>query len=199
MASASGGQGDTGQGDTGQGDTGRHDAAQGVGPDAPGTAAFDAELVSRLRVAVGRIARQLRQRNSVGLTGSQLSALVAVEARGSVRLGDLATMEGIAPSTLSRIVASLEDAGLTERVADPGDRRSAWISLTATGQRVLSELRAERTVLLARRVAALDASERAALHAALRALERLAGDVEGASTGEQPVGDQPVRDRHRVR
>src|ERR1700759_945122 len=113
-----------------------------------GGIADEAELVTRLRVAVGRIARQLRQSHSGGLTVSQLSALFAIEQRGSVRLGDLATIEGVAPSTLSRIVSSVEEAGLVTRVPDPDDRRSAWISLSAEGRRVIADLRTERTLLL---------------------------------------------------
>lgn len=136
----------------------------------------DPELVTRLRVVVGRIARQLRQSSSGGLTVSQLSALFAIEVRGSVRLGDLAAVEGVAPSTLSRIVASLEEAGLVTRTLDPEDRRSAWIALSPEGRQVLAELRTERTLLLARRVAALDPGARRALAAALPALEQLAGD-----------------------
>jgi DNA-binding MarR family transcriptional regulator len=138
----------------------------------------EAELVARLRVAVGRIARKLRQHGSGGLTLTQLSALVSIEQSESVRLGDLATMEGVAPSTLSRIVASLEDAGLVTRTPDPSDRRSSWMSLTDAGQRVLTEIRNERTVLLARRVAALDGDGRRALYDALPALEQLAGEIE---------------------
>ena len=147
-----------------------------MGPDVDGDGG-DAELVTRLRVAVGRIARQLRQSHSGGLTVSQLSALFAIEQRGSVRLGDLAAIEGVAPSTLSRIVSSLEEGGLVTRAPDPDDRRSAWISLSAEGRRVLAELRTERTLLLSKRVADLDESDRQALLTALPALERLAGDL----------------------
>lgn len=144
----------------------------------------DPEAIARLRVAVGRIARRLRQSNPGGLTVTQLSALVTIEQRGSVKLGDLAGLEGIAPSTLSRIIASLEEAGLVARSPDPDDRRSSWMSLTADGRRVLSEVRTERTVALGRRVGALSPDERRALFAALPALERLAGEGDSASRTE---------------
>lgn len=153
----------------------------------------DSELVTRLRVAVGRIARKLRQSNSGGMTVTQLSALVTIDQRESVRLGDLATIEGVAPSTLSRIVSSLEVARLVERTTDPDDRRSSWVSLTAEGRRVLAELRTERTLLLTRRVAALDQRERDALQAALPALERLATEIEADSAADKTVvTDRPA-------
>jgi DNA-binding MarR family transcriptional regulator len=148
------------------------DGAWPAGPPA------DAELVARLRVAVGRIARKLRQQGSGGLTLTQLSALVTIEQSDSIRLGDLAEREGVAPSTLSRIVATLEDAGLVTRTPDPSDRRSSWMSLTDDGRRRLADVRNERTVLLTHRVAALDADARATLYGALPALEQLAGDIE---------------------
>jgi len=152
----------------------------------------DAELVARLRLAVGRIARKLRQHGSGGLTLTQLSALITVEQSSSIRLGDLATMEGVAPSTLSRIVASLEDAGLVTRTPDPSDRRSSWMSLTDDGRRVIDVIRNERTLELARRVAALDADARATLYDALPALEQLAGEIEGDAGAPDDVSDRPA-------
>jgi len=49
------------------------------------------------------------------------------------------------------------------------------VSLTAAAQSLLAEVRIRRNEVLASRLAALDADERAALEAALPALERLAG------------------------
>lgn len=174
----------------------------------------DEELVVRLRVAIGRIARQLRQSQAGGLTVTQLSALVTLEQRGPLRLTDLAAVEGITPSTLSRIVAPLEERGYLVRTTDPADRRSSFVAVSDRAVDVLARLRVERTVLLSRRIASLDDSSRAALAAALPALERLtnepdtggdsatgsgpAGSTPGADAGShllvQPVGDQPVRD-----
>jgi DNA-binding MarR family transcriptional regulator len=150
----------------------------------PGGTPADAELVARLRVAVGRIARKLRQQGSGGLTLTQLSALVTIEQSDSIRLGDLAEREGVAPSTLSRIVATLEDAGLVTRTPDPSDRRSSWMSLTDDGRRRLADVRNERTILLTHRVAALDNEARATLYGALPALEQLAGDIERQDADE---------------
>lgn len=136
----------------------------------------DAEIAARLRVVVGRLTRQLRQNSVEGLTISQLSALSTIGA-GALRLGDLAVAENIAPSTLTRIVGSLEERQLVVRRPDEDDRRVVWIDLTGEGRQMLERLRRERTLYLARRVVALDASDRTALETALPVLEALAADT----------------------
>jgi len=73
--------------------------------------------VTRLRVALARLARRLRKHELAGLTPTQLAALATVERSGPMRLGDLAAAEGIAPSTLTRLVTALEESGLVRRHA----------------------------------------------------------------------------------
>ena len=75
--------------------------------------------VTRLRVALARLSRRLRRHALAGLTPTQLAALSTVEQSGPLRLGDLAAAEGIAPSTLTRMVAVLEDLDYVRRDADP--------------------------------------------------------------------------------
>lgn len=137
----------------------------------------DAEIAARLRVAVGRLIRYLRQHAVEQLTISQLSALATLST-GPLRLGELAAAENISPSTLTRIVASLEERGLVTRRQDGDDRRVMWTELTPEGTDVLERMRRERTLYLARRVAQLDTRERAALETALPVLEALASDTE---------------------
>ena len=78
-----------------------------------------AETAARLRVAIARLARQLRQHSPGGLTPSQWSALATVEQFGPLRIGDLAEREGVTAPTATRVVASLEEAGLLSRATDP--------------------------------------------------------------------------------
>src|SRR5579872_4961725 len=86
--------------------------------------------VTRLRVALARLSRRLRRHEVAGLTPTQLAALATVEQAGPMRLGDLAAIEGIAPSTLTRLVAALEESGYVRRSPDPADARATTLVIT---------------------------------------------------------------------
>ncbi|HEY5098035.1 MAG TPA: MarR family transcriptional regulator, partial [Acidimicrobiales bacterium] len=79
------------------------------------------EEASALRVALVRIQRQLRAKSGADITPSQSSALARIEQSGPVRLGSLAELEGTTAATMSRVIDSLADRRLIERVADPLD------------------------------------------------------------------------------
>jgi len=130
--------------------------------------------VARLRVAIARLSRWLRRHDLAGLTPTQLSALATVDRLGPLRLGDLAAVEGIAPSTLTRLVTVLEERGYVERCPVPGDARASTLSIAQPGHEVLERIREQSTILLAGRLRTLTDEQRAALAAALPALERLA-------------------------
>ena len=130
--------------------------------------------VTRLRVALARLSRRLRRHALAGLTPTQLAALSTVEQSGPLRLGDLAAAEGIAPSTLTRMVAVLEDLGYVKRDSDPRDARASTLAITAKGHTTLERLREEGTALLTQWLTQLSPEERAALATALPALEALA-------------------------
>ncbi|MBV9855283.1 MAG: MarR family transcriptional regulator [Streptosporangiaceae bacterium] len=139
--------------------------------------------VTRLRVAIARLSRRLRRHELAGLTPTQLAALATVERAGPLRLGDLAAAEGIAPSTLTRLVTALEEFGYVQRCADPTDARASTLAITAKGHEVLERLREEGTALLTKSLLRLTEEQRSVLAAALPALELLAeadpGDPRG--------------------
>jgi DNA-binding MarR family transcriptional regulator len=110
------------------------------------------EAAARLRIAVARLARQLRQNSPGGLTLSQWSALVSVEENEPLRIGDLADYESVSAPTATRLVASLEDAGLLSRTTDPADRRTAYVALTEAGREKLEWAREVRTASLTHRL-----------------------------------------------
>lgn len=118
-----------------------------------------AETASRLRIAIARLARQLRQESPGGLSLSQWSAIVTVEENEPLRIGDLADREGVSAPTATRVVASLEEAGLLSRTTNPADRRTAYVALTPAGREKLEWARNVRTALLAQRLAAMPESE----------------------------------------
>lgn len=138
--------------------------------------ASDADVidVTRLRVAIARLSRRLRRHEMAGLTPTQLAALSTVERSGPLRLGDLAAAEGIAPSTLTRLVTVLEDAGYVTRRPDPSDARASTIAITPLGHETMERMRDENTAMLSQNLLLLTPEQRAALAAALPSLELLA-------------------------
>ncbi|HVC69854.1 MAG TPA: MarR family transcriptional regulator [Acidimicrobiales bacterium] len=133
----------------------------------------DLELAARLRLAVLRLSRRLRQQIAGGVTSAQLSALATVERLGSPTFGELAASERVRPPSMTRIVVGLEGAGLVRRQVDPLDRRVARVTLTAGGRRLVQRSRSLRTAYLARRLRRLSASERASLAELVPLLELL--------------------------
>jgi len=133
----------------------------------------DTELAAHLRLTVIRLARQLRSQTVAGLSPSLISALVTIERKGPVTLGQLAALERVKPPSVTRMVSALEQAGLVRREPDPVDRRVARLSLTADGKRTVLRSRTRKTAHLARRLRELDDAELASLRQALPVLERI--------------------------
>jgi DNA-binding MarR family transcriptional regulator len=136
----------------------------------------DTELAGRLRVAVGLLVRRLRQRDPIRLSPAQLSALITVEAAGPMRSGDLAVRERVAAPTATRLIGAMEEAGLVSRGPDPSDARGSLVSLAPGGADALDALRRHRNNILVAKLEALPPEQRAALEAALPALEALVAD-----------------------
>src|SRR5580704_13540793 len=99
------------------------------------------EVAGRLRSAVNRLQRRLRQESLGGLSPAQASALGSVHRHGNPTLGELAAIEQVQPPTITRIVAGLAEAGMVSRVADANDRRSARVRATPAGERALEQIR----------------------------------------------------------
>jgi DNA-binding MarR family transcriptional regulator len=148
-------------------------AAGGPGPVEGIEDPAEAELASRLRLAVTRLHRRLRQHATGGLTPSQASALAGVDLLGSPTLGALAARESVQPPTMTKVVAALEERGLVTRVTDTADRRSVRLTLTPAGTETLLQSRSMRTAFLADRLHRLEPGDRAALADLTDLLERL--------------------------
>jgi DNA-binding MarR family transcriptional regulator len=141
---------------------------------------FDADDLARLRIALARITRALdRQTRGDELTRTQASTLATIARLGPVRISEVAEIEGVNPTMLSRIVGKLEDAGLLRRTQDPDDGRAARVEATAAGAAETARLRTERTELLARHLAGMAPDEAHRLLVALPALESLAHQLKG--------------------
>lgn len=128
---------------------------------------------ARLAVAIGRINRRIRPSGD-GLTLGQLSILSTISRRGPLRLGDLARIEAVAAPTVTRVVADLERRGMVGRETDVADRRSFLVSDTPAGEEAVLRARAERAERVSALLDQLDDAQRAAIAAALDALEVIA-------------------------
>ncbi len=136
----------------------------------PGT---EAELAARLRIAVTRLNRRIRQQVVGGLTPSQVSALASVERFGTPTIGELAAHEQVQPPSMTRLVDGLQSQGLVSRVGDAGDRRVARVAITADGRRTMQRNRSLRNAYLVRRLLRLSPDERALLDHLVGLLEQL--------------------------
>ncbi|MGH9081053.1 MAG: MarR family winged helix-turn-helix transcriptional regulator [Acidimicrobiales bacterium] len=154
------------------------DRAEEAGRPGPGDPT-DTELAARLRVAVTRLHRKLRQHSVGGLTQSQASALTSIGQLGSPTLGELAARESVRPPSMTRIVGALEETGYVSRLTDPDDRRVARVALTAKGDAVLRRSRSRKTAYLAAQLYRLPAEDR-------RALADLTGLLEHLASLEEP-------------
>ncbi|UQX87592.1 MarR family transcriptional regulator [Jatrophihabitans telluris] len=136
---------------------------------------FSDDEITRLRIALRRIVKLVDRHVSVdGMTHTQLSVLGTVVRRGPLSASELAELEGINPTMLSRVIGKLEQAGLLTRTPDPDDRRALQIQATAAGQRLQHRLRRQRGQLFTERVQLMAPEHSALLLDALPALESLA-------------------------
>jgi DNA-binding MarR family transcriptional regulator len=133
----------------------------------------DHDLVESLRLAVGRLARRLRQQAEAEITASQLSALASIGRLGPITLGNLASVERLRPPTVTRIVANLEESGLVARQADASDRRVSRVEVTQSGRELLEVTRTRKDAYLATRLATLGKADLDVLREATAVLERL--------------------------
>jgi DNA-binding MarR family transcriptional regulator len=104
-------------------------------------------IANRIRPVLLKLNRELRREvHSLGVSGYQVSLLVAIKQAPGIGVRGLAAQERMSPAGMSGRVARLEDAGLVQR------RRTAW---------------------LAERLKHLDPAEREAIDAAIEPLAKL--------------------------
>ncbi len=138
--------------------------------------ASEAELASRLRLVVTRLARRLRTQLPGELSPSQLATLASVERLGPLTLGELSSVERVKPPTMTKIVACLEEQGLVSRTVDQSDRRVARVEATAPGLAFLDDSRQQKDAYLAQRLLSLSDDDRIVLEQAAEVLERILED-----------------------
>lgn len=111
---------------------------------------------------------------SGGLSMTAAVTLASLERLGPQRLTDLAAREGVTQPAMTQLITRLEEAGLARREASPADGRVVLVAITDEGRATLSGRRTVRTERLGAILAELSPGHRAALAAALPALDALA-------------------------
>ncbi|MEY9871566.1 DNA-binding MarR family transcriptional regulator [Streptacidiphilus sp. MAP12-33] len=134
------------------------------------------ELAVSLRLAVGRIARTLRQAHAVGdQTLSEVSVISRLDRDGPMSPTVLAGLERVRPQAMATTLAGLEARGLVGRRPDATDGRRQLISLTEQGLHFLTDRRSASLDRLTAAVgASLDADEQRRLLETMPLLERIA-------------------------
>lgn len=129
-----------------------------------------------LRVAVGRIARRLRQAHEVGdVTLSEVSVLARLDRDGPNTPAALAELERIRPQAMGTTLSEMEGRGLVRREPDAVDGRKVLVSVTTAGRKMLSERRSASAERITHALAEeFTTVERRKLLAVLPLLDRLA-------------------------
>ncbi|MBD0328543.1 MAG: MarR family transcriptional regulator [Thermoleophilia bacterium] len=134
-------------------------------------------VANRIRPVLLKLNRELRREvHSLGVSGYQVSLLVAIKQAPGIGVRALAAQERLSPGGISQAVARLERAGLVRRTPDASDRRRHGLTLTRAGEGVLRSVKRRRTAWLAGRLDQLTRDERAAIDAAVEPLARLLGE-----------------------
>ncbi|GAU71142.1 putative drug transporter [Streptomyces sp. NBRC 110611] len=150
----------------------------------PATNGTDAQLLTE---AVTRVRRALRASIRTDypwetLPMAQVELLQALADHSPARVGDLATRQRLAFSTVSGLISQMITTGLVARATDPHDRRASAVTLTDTGRQQLTAWATAHEQRLSNALAALPEAERAALRAALPALLHIADHLEPSNT-----------------
>jgi DNA-binding MarR family transcriptional regulator len=163
----------------------------------PGPADLDAlvDAVADLRARVAPLILARQERRAAGategerLTTPQHLTLLALE-DGPLSVSEVAERTGVAVSTATRMLQSLERSGWIRRAATGADedRRRRPVELTRAGRRVMGQasdaLRGRIRELLER----LDDAERAAILSGMEALARALGEDELAGPVSSRTG-----------
>lgn len=130
--------------------------------------------LDELAGTVERLVGWLRRTTAVpGYSTTARLTLIRLHADGPARISDLARVEGVTQPGMTGLVNRLETEGLVRRRPDPTDARAALVEITDSGRAFVEARRDERVRALSGRLDRLTDADRAAILAALPALDRL--------------------------
>lgn len=118
------------------------------------------------RALLGVVARSVAEALE-SVTLPQFRVLVVLASTGPAPIGILAAKLGSVPSTFSRFLDRMEEAGLVARQPSPGSRREVLIALQPKGAAIVEEATERRRQAIAEILQRLGKTERAAILAAM--------------------------------
>ena len=135
----------------------------------------DTETLNKLRGVISKLARELNATaTNEGLTPTQASVLGLIAFRGPLGLTELAQLEGLNPTMLSRVVGRLTELGLIQRDPNPQDLRAIRVEATDDGRTLHEKVKLVRTETIASCLDELPEKSAQIIIDALPALEELA-------------------------
>lgn len=124
-------------------------------------------------LVIRRFRAELRQRQTAGLTFTQVRALGFVQANPAASLSDAAEYLGLQAPTTSKVVEELVQRGLVRRDAAESDRRRVTLHTTPEGDVALEAALAPARARVAELFAPLHDDERTTVHRAMELLHPL--------------------------
>ena len=150
----------------------------------------DADIMA-FGLAIVRAGNRLQQdmenviHRPAGSTWAAFRVMFAIRSEGSMSAKRLAKFSSTSPASISSVLHTLEKYGLTKRVPDPDDARSAIVSLTDEGQRVVTDLFLQTNRRMAEWATSFTSDERTMMTALLHRL---------LSSSPPPLGSEPSRE-----
>jgi len=138
-----------------------------------------ADVIPSLVLSAHALARIAAQEAGNEAPSAQWRSLGILERQGSLRLGALAQAARTTQPGMTRLIGSLEQAGLVARAVDPADTRATLISATPAGLQALADWRTEMRDTLAPRFSGLSDQDWSTLQ---RAAEILALHTQETNT-----------------
>ena len=136
-----------------------------------------------LRIAIGRVARRIRQIYATGDTATdvsfmEISVLVRLDRHGPLTSRAIAEIENVTPQAIGTALSGLERRGLVARAQDPNDGRKVITTITEAGRRTLASREQAMNQHMTRAFTdGFTAAERRQLAAVIPLLERLASEL----------------------
>ena len=142
----------------------------------------DLESIIVAAHALTRVAA-LETRNEA--PAAQWRTLAILRERGPLRVGELAQLSRTTQPGITRLIGSMAQAGLVERVGDPDDSRAVRVIATDKGREAYATWRVQLAEALLPRFADLEAAEWDAIRMTAELLTQRTAAAASKTSGEE--------------